>query len=162
MGLEKIGLLFLLNYMNQLGTVKNHLLLSAKELLLAVNASFDIVSQSTHPKIKGTGVDVVSPLVKQAQSLLSFTIDKIAPDEESLKDGGVSKDNVQLKEHIVGSIISAIDDEIGNTRHTTSEKSKLKIEALQTVKEVLTKQIEKSLSTCPKSEAKPSRKARVA
>ena len=144
MSLEKLGLLFLLNYFNQLGTVKNHLMMALREVLLAMNASVEMVAQTANPRIKGTGLDVLSPFIKQAQGVLSYTIEKITP-EETLADGSAkAPSETYLKEHIVDSIISAIDDEIENTSELTSQKSRLKVEALQTVKEVLLNQLKEA------------------
>ncbi|MBX7147887.1 hypothetical protein K1X76_02275 [bacterium] len=143
MSLEKLGLLFLLNYFNQLGTVKNHLLLALREVLLAMNASVEIVAQTANPRIKGTGLDVFQPLVKQAQGVINYTIDKITPPDSQLEEGKAPSET-HLKEHIVDSIISAIDDEIENTSELTNQKSRLKVEALQTVKEVLLSQLKQA------------------
>lgn len=136
MNFEKIGVLFLLDYLNQLGTVKNHLLLAFKEVLLAIQSSMNIVGESVGKTIFASQPNLLNPLLKQAQGVLSYTIEKISPDtplQRELNKG----EAVNLKEHIVNSIVSAIDDEIENTKETVLEKNKLKIEALNTVKQVL-------------------------
>lgn len=142
MSLEKLGLLFLINYFNQLGEVKNHVLLALKEILLAVQSSVEIFNQSARQPLLGNKTEFLDPLFSQVNRVLNFTIEKVAPD-------GVSQmpsyfpEGMKLKEHIVSSIISAIDDEIENTREPVSEKSKLKVEALQTVRQVLINQKKK-------------------
>ena len=136
MSLEKIGLLFLLNYLNQLGTVKDHLLLAVREMLLAMQASVDIVSQTAGKTLLGNRGDFVSPLVKQVQGVLNYTIEKVTP-ENGIEELKKLENGFKLKANIVESIVSAINDEIENISDTSNEKNKLKIEALNTVKQVL-------------------------
>ncbi len=135
MNLERIGLLLLLNYFNQLGTVKNHLLLALKQVLLAIQASMEIVTKSPPNSILGGNKEMIHLLFSPVQRVLTYAIDRVTP-QDGLEESTES-DGQFLKEHIVSSIVSVIDDEIENTRETTSEKGKLKIEALNTVKKVL-------------------------
>ncbi len=144
MNFEKLGLLFLINYFNQLGEVKNHLLAALKEVLMAVQTSVDIVGQSATKKILGGQFDLLSPVFRQVQGVIQYSIDRVGPMTPSKAELSL-EEGLKLKEHIVNSIISAIEDEIENTRGTTTEKAKLKIEALQTVKQVLQNQKNKSL-----------------
>ncbi|MBI2340046.1 MAG: hypothetical protein HYU99_06765 [Deltaproteobacteria bacterium] len=138
MGLEKFGLIILLNYLNQMGQVKNHLQLALKEILLAMQSSLDIVSKSTANTILSSSSEMLEPLLGPVQKIINYTIDRITPVEMriDLRD----EESRRIKQHIVDSIISAIDDEILNTRASTSEKYKLKVEALSTVKQVLLNQ----------------------
>lgn len=140
MSLEKFGVLFLLNYFNQMGVVKNHLLQAVREVLLAIQSSVEIITQNTGTGLLGNKVELVNTVVGQVQKVLSYTIDKVSPAPSQLKGGINSQDTLKLKEHIVSSIVAAIDDEIENTRSTLTEKNKLKIEALHTVKQVLMNQ----------------------
>ncbi len=145
MKLEKIGLMLILNYLNQLGTVKNHLQLAVKQVLLAVQASIDIVAKSPPQSLLGSNKEVITLLFTPIQKMLEYSIDRVSPattSSEVLEENKNSTEGRFLKEHIVSSIISVIDDEIENTRDTASEKSKLKIEALNTVKKVLLAQSE--------------------
>lgn len=139
MSLEKLGLIFLINYFNQLGTVKNHLLSAVKEVILAIQASLDIWAKTAPKAVLGSRLEFISPILSQIQSLLTYTIEKISP-EIIQSESFVAGEEQRLKGHIVNSIISAIDDEIVHTRDTSSEKNKLKIEALHTVKKVLINQ----------------------
>lgn len=157
MSLEKLGLLFLLNYFNQLGTVRNHMQLALRELLLAMQASVEITLDSANKTVLGNKMEAFSPLTQQLMSLIQFSIDKVTP-SDGLPDPMVDEGH-KLKEHIVNSIISAIDDEIENTKGTMNEKNKLKIEALYTVKQVLLNQQQGSV---PLAKKKDLRKSRVA
>lgn len=148
MSLEKLGVLFLLNYFNQLSTVKNHVLNAVKEILLAIQSSVDILSQSTSKSLLGNRVDFLNPMISQINRVLDYTIERITPDQV-VSPG--EETGQRIKDHIVGSIISAIDDEIENTRNLASEKNKLKVEALYTVKQVLMTQKKKGFSTDSKS-----------
>lgn len=153
MNLEKFGLLFLINYFNQLGTVKNHLQLAFKEVLLAMHSSFEIVNQTVGKSILGKHLDIITPLLGQVQGVLDYTIEKVTPVDAS-QNPLSGEEHLRIKEHIVNSIISAIDEEIENISETTSEKNKLKVEALQTVKQVLVHQKEKSVRAAESMPAK--------
>jgi len=138
MGFEKFGLIILLNYLNQMGQVKNHLQMALKEILLAMQASLDIVSKSTANTILSNSSEMFEPFLSPVQKIINYTIDKVTPAE--MRADLRADESARIKEYIVDSIISAIDDEIINTKGTTSEKYKLKIEALSTVKQVLINQ----------------------
>jgi len=135
--LEKLGLMILLNYFNQMGTVKNHLQLALKQVLLAVQASMEIVKQAPPTNLLGGNRETLNLIFGPIQKVLEFSIDKVDPNPEFEEAQKKMNETLHIKEHILSSIISVIDDEIENTRHVTSEKSKLKIEALTTVKQVL-------------------------
>ena len=138
MGFEKFGLIILLNYLNQMGQVKNHLQMALKEILLAMQASLDIVSKSTANTILSNSSEMFEPFLSPVQKIINYTIDKVTTAE--MRADLRADESARIKEYIVDSIISAIDDEIINTKGTTSEKYKLKIEALSTVKQVLINQ----------------------
>lgn len=157
MGLEKFGLLILINYLNQLGEVKNHLQMALKEVLLAMQSSLEIVGKSTNNTVLSGSKDLIDPILGPVQKVLNFTIDKVSPVDPNQPIS--FDDSMQIKEHIVESIISAIDDEIENTKGTSNEKNKLKIEALNTVKQVLGQQKKKPVRF---EEGKPAKKAKVA
>ncbi|OGQ08822.1 MAG: hypothetical protein A3G32_06620 [Deltaproteobacteria bacterium RIFCSPLOWO2_12_FULL_40_28] len=144
MNLEKLGLLFLLNYFNQWGEVKNHLVNAAAEVLRAARSSVDIISQSPQTLL-GQKVELFAPFVSQVQSVLDFGINKMSPSGSSpsmLEKEGDHK----LKQHIVDSIIKAIDEEIIGTKEIINDKNRLKVEALYTVKEVLQNQLQKPIA----------------
>lgn len=157
MGLEKFGLLILINYLNQLGEVKGHLQLALREVLLAMQSSLEIVGKSTNNTVLSGSKDIIDPLLGPIQKVLNFSINKVSPTDphQTLN----LDDSLQIKEHIVESIISAIDDEIINTKGTSSEKNKLKVEALNTVKQVLSQQKKRPVNF---GEGKSSKKANVA
>ena len=138
MGLEKFGLIILLNYLNQMGQVKNHLQMALKEVLMAMQASLDIVSKSTANTILSSSTEILEPLLNPVQKIINYTIEKVTPSE--MRANLPAGESTRIKEYIVDSIISAINDEIINTKGATSEKYKLKIEALSTVKQVLINQ----------------------
>lgn len=139
MSLEKIGLLFLLNYFNQLNTVKSHLFLAAKEVLEAVRASTDIVAESATKTVVGSKLEFIAPILAQVQSVLAYGIHKM---ETAGAGGGAlpPASSYKLKNQVLESIISAIDEEIEGTPDTLNEKSRLKIEALNSVRQVLQSQ----------------------
>lgn len=138
MGFEKFGLIVLLNYLNQMGQVRNHLQMALREILLAMQSSLDIVSKSTANTILSSSSEMLEPLLKPVQKIIHYTLDKVTPSETRVDLR--ADESTRIKEYIVDSIISAIDDEIINTKGATSEKYKLKIEALSTVKQVLVNQ----------------------
>ncbi len=147
MNLEKLGLLFLINYFNQLGEVKNHLFGALREVLMAVQVSVDMVNQSATKSVLGNQFELLSPVFKQVNQVIQFTINRVAPGGQPSKPDMSLEEGLKLKEHIVQSIISAIDEEIENTRGSSTEKGKLKIEALQTVRQVLQNQKSRPLSS---------------
>lgn len=150
MQIEKFGLLFLINYFNQLGNVKNHVLLALKEVILAMQSSFDIVRQSLAKSVLGTNLEFVASLMNHVQSLLDYSITRVTP--AALQDERLAtEEGSRLKDHIVSSIVSAIDEEIENTEGTLTEKNRLKIEALQTVKQVLLNQKGRPMTDPPTS-----------
>lgn len=138
MGLEKLGLLLIYNYVNQMGTVRNHLQLALKEVLLAMQSTLEIINKIPSSALLGNK-EIIDFLLTPAQRVINYTIEKVTPLDPAAVDS--SLDNHQkLKSHIVTSIISAIDDEIESTQNLSEEKGKLKVEALLTVKEVLLNQ----------------------
>lgn len=142
MNLEKLGLMLLLNTFNQLGQVKNHLQIALKEVLLAIQATIDIATKSPPESLLGSNQEVIGLLFTPVQKVLTYTLDKVSPPVAE----SPPTEAPHLKNHIVDSIISAIDDEIENIRDTSGEKGKLKVEALMTVKQVLLQQTQKSSS----------------
>lgn len=145
--LEKIGLMILLNYFNQMGTVKNHLQLALKQVLLAMQASMEIIKQAPPTNLLGGNRDTINLLFGPIQKILEFSIEKVEPAPEFVESEKKLQEAMKIKGHILSSIISVIDDEIENTRNVTSEKSKLKIEALSTVKQVLLTQCQQTTPT---------------
>lgn len=162
MSLEKFGVLFLLNYFNQMGVVKNHLLLAAKEVLLAVQSSVEIFHQSTGQTALGNKVEFLGSVLQPIQKVLSYSIERITPEMSKGASKMSEAETIQLKEHIVSSIVAAIDDEIENTRSTLTEKNKLKIEALHTVKQVLINQKKKPVAANRSDEKGIAKSANVA
>lgn len=138
MNLEKLGLLFLVNYVNQMGTVKNHLLLATREFLQAVQVSMEIIATSATKSVVGGKLEFIAPILAQAQSVLDYGIKKIEISHERLPEMTLSPGG--LKKQVVASIVSAIDEEIESTTDTLSDRGRLKIEALETVKKVLLRQ----------------------
>lgn len=144
MNLEKLGLLFLLNYFNQWGEVKNHLVNAAAEVLKAARSSVDIISQSPQTLL-GQKVELFNPLVAQVQSVIDFGINKMSSSGNPATMHGLEGEH-RLKQHIVDSIIKAIDEEILGTKEIINDKNRLKVEALRTVKDVLQNQLQKPMA----------------
>lgn len=163
MNFEKLGLLLLFNYFDQLGAVKNHLLLALKQVLLAIQASTEIVTKSPPNTLLGGNKEIITLMFSPVQKVLSYTIDRVTP-YASEEEGSTNEEDsgLHLKEHIVNSIVSVIDDEIENTRETSTEKNKLKIEALNTVKKVLLNQTKNIPPVSCKDEKEFPRTANVA
>lgn len=138
MGLERLGLMLLYNYVNQMGTVRNHLQLALKEVLLAMQSTLEIINKIPSDALLGNK-EVIDFLLTPAQRVISYTIEKVTPLDPAAIDSS-AENHQKLKSHIITSIISAIDDEIENTGNLSEEKGKLKVEALSTVKEVLLNQ----------------------
>jgi len=92
----------------------------------------------------GNSSELLQPILKKVNGALQYTIDKVAPPQQGPVLSG--EDGLKLKENIVDSIISAIDEEIENTRNVHDEIGKLKVEALATVKKVLLNQKKKPLN----------------
>lgn len=136
MNLEKLGLLFLINYFNQLSHVKKHLQTAAKEVLLAMDASLEIVSQVKTKPDSRMPLGLLSPFINQARGVVRFAIGQVNP---SLTPVGPA-DTGLIKDHIVSSLISAIDEEIESCDSIHLEPVRLKVEALQTVRRVLMNQ----------------------
>lgn len=141
MGLNKLSLLFLLNYFNQLGDVKDHLLLALKEVLLAIQTTLKMVNQAANKTPLGYSREFIAPLLKQVEGVVAYSIERINPQNPSASvssaDQELSQESRQLKNNIVQSIIAAIDEEITQTPNTQTDQNKLKVEALNTVKQVL-------------------------
>jgi len=143
MNLEKIGLMFLLNYFNQLGDVKHHMMQAFREVLMAMQSSIEIVSKTSEKALNATPLEPLQSLMGQVQSVVRYAVDWVEPYTDT-KARLTREESIRLKENVVNSIISAINDEIETTRVVSSEKNKLKVEALQTVKQVLINQKKKS------------------
>ncbi|MDO8519397.1 MAG: hypothetical protein Q7T11_04475 [Deltaproteobacteria bacterium] len=147
--MEKLGILFLLNYFNQLGSVKNHLFLAAKEVLEAARASTDMVTTQATKTVVGSKLEFIAPVLAQVQALLAYGIQKMETAGGAAAggpEGGPSARELplasayRLKNQVLESIIGAIDDEIEQTEDTLNEKNRLKIEALNSVRRVLQSQ----------------------
>lgn len=150
MGIDKLGLFFLLNSFDELKAVRNHLGLALKEVLLAMNSSVDILHSSSKATPLGDRSAIIESVFKKLQSVLRFTINKV--DKGSTSPNSLHQD--ELKDIVVQSIISAIDDEIESIQNTNDERSQLKVEALDTVKKVLQGQKNKKLQMSPLSSSK--------
>lgn len=132
MNLDKLGLVFFINYFNQIDSVKKHLTNSLRELLLAMSSTLDIVQQTAERNRVFNRIDLASLPLKRIDSLLQFAVQRLAASPTP-----VPPDARHLKEHVVESIIAVIDEEIDSLSSRLSPRNQLKIEALGTVKQVL-------------------------
>lgn len=133
MNLDKLGLVFFINYFNQIDSVKRHLLASFREFLLALASSFEIVSRTAEQNTIFNRFDLIAGSLKKVEDLLKFSVLQLSP----LQGSGQLKDTEQLKAHVVESIIAVIDEEIEAVGRTTNVRNQMKAEALYTVKQVL-------------------------
>lgn len=132
MNLDKWGLVFFINYFNQIDTVKKHLGHSVRELLLALSASLDIVQKTADRNRIFNRFDLATLPLKRIDALLQFAVSQLPPPALP-----VSPDALRLKQHVVESIIAVIDEEIETLAAKPSPRNQLKVEALGTVKQVL-------------------------
>jgi hypothetical protein len=132
MNLDRLGLMFFINYFNQIDSVKKHLTNSLRELLLAMSSTLDIVQQTAERNRVFNRIDIAAMPIKRIDALLQFAVQRLAA-----TPAPATPDTRRLKEHVVESIISVIDEEIDSLSSRLSPRNQLKIEALGTVKQVL-------------------------
>lgn len=133
MNFDKWGLVFFINYFNQVDSVKKHLLGSLRELLLALSSTVEILQKTTERNRLFNRSDWPALPLKQIDGLIQLAVSKIQAPAVTQ----ASVDTKKLKAHVVESIITVIDEEIEALSGKTSPRTQLKIEALMTVKNVL-------------------------
>lgn len=133
MNLEKLGLILFIKYMRQFDQVKRHLLSSVRELLLAMSATLQITNQITNDNFVLSRLGPVETTFKKIDTVLNYSIEQIGGGNENSEP----QNDRHLKNNIVESIISVIDEEIEKLNAYESNNKDLKIEALFTVKTVL-------------------------
>lgn len=140
MGIERLGLLFLLRYFNHLGEVKDHLLTALREVVLAINSTLDIIVETAKDSSLGPHVDKIDPLIEKVNDLIEYSLEKITPADKGLSRLS-QKEAFLLKETLVQSIVNALDEEIDQVQNPHTKEGKIRIEALATVKQVLRGQV---------------------
>lgn len=133
MNLEKLGLILFIKYLKQLESVKSHLMAAIRELLLAISSTLKLSSQMTSDHFLLKHFSPLEKSLHKIDHVLRFAVEQLK--EDSLSESTESQSH--LKENIVESIVSVIDEEIKNISLSSSQNQKLKIEALNTVKTVL-------------------------
>lgn len=131
MGLENLGLLLFIKYVKQIDSVKRHLMGSFREFILALNASFDILSSATAqiPFINQAGS--LSTVLKRIDEVIKYAaheLEKLAPDERD------ETSHAKLKKEVLDSILDIIDEEIMSLSIKPTRHTQLKKEALQAIK----------------------------
>lgn len=132
MNLEKIGLLLFLKYMRQIEDVKKHLIGAAREVLLAMSSSLNIVSAAANEK----GLNEKSPLIESGlakiETLIHFSLKHLP---ESRK-ADVTEINA-LKTEVLNAVLCVINDEIDVLTRIKTRHTGIQIEALDAIRRAL-------------------------
>lgn len=148
MNLEKLGLMLLSTYLTPFEGVKNHLSRALGECFKAAEETVKIVQRGNdqlriHPLQTALIAKVLSPL----EVFLRQSGDRLSPDDlrALLSEARRHGEHLHpLKAHIVQSLIDTLDEEIDRVQVTLPEGATFKIDALQTVKRVLTEHLSTS------------------
>jgi len=143
MNLEKLGLILFIKYMRQFEVVKHHLVSSIRELLLAMSSTLELTNQITTDNFLLRRFSPLEATFKKIDSILNYSIEQL----EIKKEADNSDQTINLKDNIVESIITVIDEEIDKLSDSKSLNKDLKVEALFTVKDVLKQHINNDQNT---------------
>lgn len=132
MNLEKLGLILFIKYLRQFEGVKKHLLASLRELLMAMSSTLSISNQITSDNFILGRIHTLETTFRKIDSALNYSIKQL-----ETKPSPATEPNNHLKDNIVESIVSVINEEIEKIAESSSINKDLKIEALDTVKKVL-------------------------
>lgn len=132
MNFEKIGLILFIKYLKQIDIIKDHLLGSVRELLLATSSVIKLTAQISSENPIMRSFTPVESIFNRLDSVLESSALLL-----SKKSALTSPDSESIKQSVVESIISTIEDEIDDIQSSTAKNKQLKIEALLTVKTVL-------------------------
>ncbi len=132
MNFEKIGLILFIKYLKQIDIIKDHLLGSVRELLLASSSVVRLTAQITSENTIIRSFTPVEGIFNRLNSILESSALLLS------KKGSLSSpDSDSIRQSVVESIIATIEDEIEDIQCSSSKNQALKIEALLTVKTVL-------------------------
>lgn len=137
MNLEKLALTLFVKYVSHLQQIGGHVQSSLREMALACSSLIKLTSQITvHTPILNRLSPVQSTFRSLTQTLESAAL---MLDQKSPKHLPVQN---QTRREVIESIIMTLDDEIDALAESSQNNVQLKIEALDTVKRVLTSHIQ--------------------
>lgn len=137
MNLEKLALTLFVKYVSHLQQIGGHVQGSLRELALACSSVIKLTSQIT---VHTPFLKRLSPLQSTFRSLTQ-TLESAALLLDQKHPTHMPSQN-QTRREIIESIIMTLDDEIDVLAESSQDNVRLKIEALMTVKNVLTTHIQ--------------------
>lgn len=143
MNLEKFSLILFIRYLRDFHNVKQHLFAALKECLRAMSVTVHITKQMTAHSFLLGRIRTLESVFNKIESLLAYSVSQLGNDWPSVTAGP----EASLKENVVTSIISVIDEEIEKLTNSQANNKDLKIEALTTVKTVLDQHLAANTNT---------------
>ena len=136
--LEKIGLMIFIKYMRQIQDIKKHLEGSFHELLMAFEASIDILNQTTKSAPFFKNFSFLEETLEKIQTVLTYANEQM----EKKRPSADPIDINTIKRDVFETVIEIIDEEILHMSHSRDKNKNLKREALLSIKAVFTNQID--------------------
>lgn len=124
----------LLNGLSELGIVKKHLLRASREVLMAVQSVLSFADQYVTDRTEDTDPQqAVRQAISYAQKTLRMLAQQLPRgDEEEYRT---------LHRKVMNSILEVIEKEIGKNKKSKAQKSQMKSEVLEAIRNVLLKEM---------------------
>lgn len=131
MNLENLGWMLFAKSVQQMGTIKGHLMGSCREFLLALTASLDILKGTTSTLPFFNDNPSLATVMLRIDDVLKFALEELNKRAPTPTDNAMES---RLKKQVMDSIIEIIDEEISNLKDLKTKNTTLKRQALESIK----------------------------
>lgn len=131
MNLESLGWMLFAKSVQQMGTIKGHLMGSCREFLLALTASLDILKGTSSTLPLFNDFPSLTNIMLRIDDVLKFALEELNKRAPSPADNAMES---RLKKQVMDSIIEIIDEEISKLKDLKSKNMALKRQALESIK----------------------------
>lgn len=131
MNLESLGWMLFAKSVQQMGTIKGHLMGSCREFLLALTASLDILKGTSSTLPLFNDFPSLTNIMLRIDDVLKFALEELNKRTPTPADKAMES---RLKKQVMDSIIEIIDEEISKLKDLKSKNMALKRQALESIK----------------------------
>lgn len=131
MSLENLGLLLFIKYVRQIDAIKKHMMGSFREFVLALSASFDIINGAAKSIPFFNQMESLGTVLKKIDGVIKYAVSELNKQSNHAQETQLQE---RLKEQVLESILSIIDDEISSLEGKKTKNSILKKQALESIK----------------------------
>ena len=130
---QLLGIASLVSQVSELKGVKNHLFKAGREVLLATKSILDLVDKNVSDATSQTDLqEKVQIIIRYVKRVLKMLVKKLPQADE--------QEYRILHKKVIGSILDVLDSEIRSNQKKKTQKSKMKAEALEAIRQVLMKE----------------------